>query len=87
MKALGKLTTVVDGQRRIISDPPLIVPVEEVFADVQADAMYKLLATCWASTGEPCSPTGGTCSSSTRWCRWPARSSGSAASAPAPGSC
>jgi len=44
-KALGKLTTVVDGQRRIISDPPLIVPIEEVFADVQADAIYKLLHT------------------------------------------
>jgi Uncharacterized protein conserved in bacteria (DUF2252) len=45
MKALGKLTTVVDGRRRIISDPPLIVPVEEVFADVQADAIYQLLHT------------------------------------------
>ena len=43
MKALGKLTTVVDGQRRITSDPPLIVPVEEVFAGVQADAIYQLL--------------------------------------------
>ena len=43
MKALGKLTTVVNGRRRIISDPPMIVPVEEVFADVQADALYKLL--------------------------------------------
>ena len=45
MKAVGKLTTVVDGQRRIISDPPLIVPVEEIFADVQADAIYQLLNT------------------------------------------
>jgi uncharacterized protein (DUF2252 family) len=45
MKAVGKLTTVVDGQRRIISAPPLIVPVEEVFAGVQADAIYKLLHT------------------------------------------
>ena len=44
-KALGKLTTVVDGQRRIISDPPMIVPVEEIFADVQADAIYQLLQT------------------------------------------
>ena len=44
-KALGKLTTVVDGQRRIISDPPMIVPVEEVFADVQADAIYELIRT------------------------------------------
>ena len=44
-KALGKLTTVVDGQRRIISDPPMIVPVEEVFADQQVDAIYKLIGT------------------------------------------
>jgi uncharacterized protein (DUF2252 family) len=44
-QALGKLTTVADGQRRIISDPPMIVPVEEVFADVQADAIYKLIDT------------------------------------------
>jgi uncharacterized protein (DUF2252 family) len=40
-QALGKLTTVTDGQRRIISDPPTIVPVEEVFADVQAEAIYE----------------------------------------------
>ena len=40
-KALRKLTTVTDGQRRIISDPPMIVPAEEVFSDVQADAVYE----------------------------------------------
>ena len=40
-KALRKLTTVTDGQQRIISDPPMIVPAEEVFSDVQADAVYK----------------------------------------------
>jgi uncharacterized protein (DUF2252 family) len=45
MKAVGKLTAVVDGQRRIISDPPMIVPVEEIFAGVQADAIYQLLHT------------------------------------------
>jgi uncharacterized protein (DUF2252 family) len=42
---VGKLTTVVDGQRRIISQPPLIVPVEEIFAGVQADAIYQLIHT------------------------------------------
>jgi uncharacterized protein (DUF2252 family) len=42
-RALGKLTTVAGGRRQIISDPPMIVPVEEVFADVQADVIYKLL--------------------------------------------
>ena len=42
-QALAKLTTMVDGQRRIISDPPMIVPIEEVFADIQAGAIYQLI--------------------------------------------
>ena len=42
-QALRKLTTQVDGQPQIISDPPLIEPVEEVFADVQAGEIYKLI--------------------------------------------
>ena len=50
-KALAKLTTVVDGQRRFISDPPTIVPVEEVFAEVQADAIYELLHTVLGKYG------------------------------------
>ncbi|MGO9671205.1 MAG: DUF2252 domain-containing protein, partial [Streptosporangiaceae bacterium] len=50
-KALDKLTTMVDGQRRIISDPPMIVPIEEVFADVQADAIYELLRTVLGKYG------------------------------------
>ncbi len=43
MQALRKLTTVTDGQRRFISDPPLIVPIEEVFAEARADEIYALL--------------------------------------------
>ena len=39
----GQAHTVVDGQRRIISDPPLIEPIEEVFADAQAGAIYDLI--------------------------------------------
>ena len=50
-KALGKLTTVVEGRRQIISDPPMIVPIEEVFADVQADAIYELLRTVLGKYG------------------------------------
>ena len=42
MKALDKLTYVVDGERRIISDPPLIVPVEELFPEVEANGMVQL---------------------------------------------
>ena len=50
-KALGKLTTVVEGRRQIISDPPMIVPIEELFADVQADAIYELLRTVLGKYG------------------------------------
>jgi uncharacterized protein (DUF2252 family) len=32
MQAFAKLTHVVDGQRRIIADPPLVVPVEDLVA-------------------------------------------------------
>jgi uncharacterized protein (DUF2252 family) len=42
-QALSKLTSIVDGQRRITSDPPLIVPVEEVFPDVEVDLLYTQL--------------------------------------------
>jgi uncharacterized protein (DUF2252 family) len=44
-QALDKLTTMVDGRRQIISDPPMIVPVEDVFSDVQADAVYEQIRT------------------------------------------
>jgi uncharacterized protein (DUF2252 family) len=43
MKALGKLTTEVDGQRRIVSEPPLIQPVEEILPGEGADALYALI--------------------------------------------
>ena len=43
MRAQAKLTTEIGGQRRIVSDPPLIEPVEEVFPEVQADRIYQLI--------------------------------------------
>jgi len=33
MQELAKLTTTVDGQLRIISDPPLLVPIEDLLSD------------------------------------------------------
>ena len=47
-QAMRKLTTVVDGHRRIISDPPTMVPVEELFSDIQSDQIYDLLRTVYA---------------------------------------
>jgi uncharacterized protein (DUF2252 family) len=37
LQAFSKLTHLVDGEPRIISDPPLIVPVEELFPEATAD--------------------------------------------------
>ena len=42
-QALRKLTELVDGEHRFISQPPLIVPIEEVFSDVDADAVGQRL--------------------------------------------
>ena len=33
MQELAKLTTTVDGQLQIVSDPPILVPIEELIAD------------------------------------------------------
>jgi uncharacterized protein (DUF2252 family) len=35
MDAFNKLTTVVDGKARIVSNPPTIVPIEELFSSVE----------------------------------------------------
>jgi uncharacterized protein (DUF2252 family) len=42
MRALDKLTYVVDGERRIVSDPPLIVPVEELVPDAETEGAVAL---------------------------------------------
>jgi uncharacterized protein (DUF2252 family) len=43
MKAFAKLTHEVDGERRIVSDPPLIVPIEELMAaDDARDAVQEI---------------------------------------------
>jgi len=42
-QALAKLTTVKDGRRQIISDPPLIVPLEELAGHLNVDAVYGFL--------------------------------------------
>jgi uncharacterized protein (DUF2252 family) len=36
LEALGKLTHVVDGRRRLVSDPPLIVPIDELVGESEA---------------------------------------------------
>ncbi len=43
MSALDKLSHVVDGERRIISDPPLIEPIEELFEGVEHEELMELV--------------------------------------------
>ena len=43
MQAVAKLTTVVDGRRRIISDPPLVVPVSELADTEEGGAAFLSL--------------------------------------------
>lgn len=38
-----KLTQVTDGQHRMISDPPLIVPIDELFSQTDSDAILNQL--------------------------------------------
>jgi len=42
-QAFEKLTTIVDGQPRIVSDPPLIVPVHELLPDADASEVIAQL--------------------------------------------
>jgi uncharacterized protein (DUF2252 family) len=41
MRAFAKLTHVVDGQRRFISDPPLIVPIDELLPDLERGQLVE----------------------------------------------
>ena len=43
LQAFDKLTRVVDGQRRIISDPPLIQPIEELVDGMERDQILDFL--------------------------------------------
>jgi uncharacterized protein (DUF2252 family) len=43
LRALAKLTREVDGELRFISDPPLIVPIEELFGHLDAEELEQSL--------------------------------------------
>jgi uncharacterized protein (DUF2252 family) len=44
MQAVDKLTKVVDGQREIVSNPPLIVPLEELTSDTSYDQLRAMVS-------------------------------------------
>jgi len=43
MRAMRKLTTTVDGRPQIVSEPPMVMPLEAVFTDMQVSTLYEVL--------------------------------------------
>jgi len=87
-QALAKLTTEVDGQRRIISVPPTIVPVEEVSPICRPTRFTSRSAPWWTSTRRSLqSDRRHLLKEFTLVAGGPQGRRGWAASAPAPGSC
>ncbi len=58
--ARQKLTEVVDGETRFVSDPPLIVPIEELLPRVESARFTEASTSSSAATGSPCRATAST---------------------------
>ncbi len=56
LRAMAKLTRRVDGELRIISDPPLVVPVSEVFSDVDSRELTETIRQALRSYRQSLSP-------------------------------
>jgi uncharacterized protein (DUF2252 family) len=55
-QAVAKLTRVVGGQREIISNPPLIVPIEELASELDVDTSYTTLRSLASQYGRTLPP-------------------------------
>jgi len=44
LKALSNLTQVVDGRRRLVSDPPLLIPIDELVGETEANSYEQKMA-------------------------------------------
>ena len=86
LKAFEKLTEVVDGEPRIVSDPPLIVPIAELAGPIGPRTSHEALRNLIRQYRRTLSGTAGVCSSGSVSSTPPGRWSASAASAPGPGS-
>ena len=89
LQALSKLGELVDGEYRIVSQPPVIVPSRDLAATYgfSPDVIVQVIRDQFRAYRGPCSSTGATCWSASRSWTWPARSWAWAASAPGRSSC
>ena len=82
-QAVDKLCRLSAEEPRFVSDPPLIVPLEEFLPASTPRSSPPPSRACCGPTSARCSPTGATCSTTTTSCTSPARWSAWAAWAPA----
>ena len=87
LTAFDKLIECEDGDVRFTSDPPVLVPVEELLDGDERVGTSGSSPRSSSSTARASAPTYGRSSSRTGSCTWPERSSASAAWAPEHGSC
>ena len=88
MQEVAKLTHVVNGQPRIIADPPLIVPIADLLPkDTDQAAFEARLKDLLAGYRRTLETDRRFLLEQFEYAAWPARSSASAAWAPAAGSC
>ena len=74
LRALDKLTEVVDGRRRIVADPPLVVPVSDLAADLCRDEVESTRRRASSRTTPPRSvPATASWSAPTPSSTWPGK--------------
>ena len=89
LRAFSKLTRLEDGEPRLISDPPLIVPLSELLDELglgDYEDVDERIRHCCAHTAARCGASCAICSRATATSTWRARSWASAAWAHEPGS-
>ena len=52
LKAFSKLTEIVDGEPRIVGDPPVVTPIEDLLGDRAGRVRRRSCTACSARTGE-----------------------------------
>ena len=86
LKARNKLTKLVDGELEFRTDPPLLVPIDDVFHEPEhAASLEAALRAALVSYRKTLRPTGEPCSTASAMWRRPERWSGWARWAPAAG--
>jgi uncharacterized protein (DUF2252 family) len=56
MQALNKLSKVVDGERRIVAAPPIVVPIEDLMPDASAERLSEQMRDLLRSYGRSLPP-------------------------------